>query len=97
MTSEDDFFVIRRFATLHTRVLLAKQAEISELEQRLDEMDKPSHKDFDNSTVLLDPNPNRVEVLNELWKALKEYGNQSLHYHPHAPNPFANVVSRTFN
>ncbi|KAH0544937.1 hypothetical protein FGG08_001017 [Glutinoglossum americanum] len=73
MTSEDDFFIIRRFATLNTRVLLAKQAEISELERRLDIADEPSEKDYDNSTVLDDRNIERQILLKELWVALKEY------------------------
>jgi hypothetical protein len=73
MTSEDDFFIVRRFATLNTRVLLAKQAEISELERRLDKADEPSEKDYDNSTVLNDMNTDRIMLLKELWTALKEY------------------------
>jgi hypothetical protein len=53
MTSEDDFFIIRRFATLNTRVLLAKQAEISQLERMLDDIDNPA-LNIDNSTYLDD-------------------------------------------
>ncbi|KAH0551403.1 hypothetical protein GP486_007381 [Trichoglossum hirsutum] len=72
MASEDDFFIIRRFAALNTRVLLAKQAEISRLEQQLDEMDDPALM-IDNSTFLGDMHPQRRALIERLWKELKEY------------------------
>jgi hypothetical protein len=72
MSSEDDFFLVRRFATLNTRVLLAKQAEISEFERQLDEMDNPA-RGGDNSTFLEDPQVDRKDLIKKLWKELKEY------------------------
>jgi hypothetical protein len=77
MASEDDFFIIRRFAALNTRVLLAKQAEISQFEKQLDKMDDPALK-IDNSTFLGDMHPERRTLIERLWKELKEYSKQSL-------------------
>ncbi|KAI9761703.1 MAG: hypothetical protein M1840_001734 [Geoglossum simile] len=72
MSSEDDFFLVRRFATLNTRVLLAKQAEISGYERQLDELDDPA-PDSDNSTFLEDPRPERKDLVKKLWRELKDY------------------------
>src|SRR5437868_4632427 len=40
IASEDDLFILRRFDTLNTRVALALQDEISELEEELGMLDK---------------------------------------------------------
>lgn len=39
ISSDDDFFILRRFATLNVRVALALQNEIVQLEKDLDELD----------------------------------------------------------
>ena len=75
MASDNDLFLVRRFATANTRVLLAKQAEIHSLEQMLNELDKPrvGEPAIDNSTVLDDQRLGRPQLINTLWKLLKEY------------------------
>lgn len=40
MAASSDFFVVRRFDRLHTRIILTLQAQASELERRLDNLDK---------------------------------------------------------
>ncbi|TDZ67894.1 hypothetical protein CTRI78_v002716 [Colletotrichum trifolii] len=40
VSSEDDFFLLRRFDTLNTRVALALQDEVSQLEEELGEFDQ---------------------------------------------------------
>ena len=55
MASDEAFFIVRRFGTLNTRVLLAMQDEISMLEEHLNFMDEEySRKDYtddvDNGT-----------------------------------------------
>lgn len=76
MASDNDFFVVRRFAAANTRVLLAKQAEIFDLERRLDDLDHPKlgeNPPMDNSTVLNDRRIGRPALLNDLFRVLKEY------------------------
>ena len=77
MASDNDFFVVRRFATLNTRMLLTKQTQIYKLEQQLNDLEKPWHdihsvKDHDNSTVMNDIYE-RERILENLWKKLKDY------------------------
>ena len=80
MSSDNDFFVARRFATLNTRVLLTKQAQIYELNRQLDKLEKPWHDihsakayNIDNSAVVGDHCSERGRILDRLWKALKDY------------------------
>ena len=75
MASDNDLFLVRRFTTLNTRVLLAKQAEIYNLERMLDGLDKPREGecDIDNSTVWNDQRTGRPQLINTLWALLKEY------------------------
>lgn len=76
MSSDTDFFVLRRFATLNTRVLLAKQAQIYHLGRILDDLDNPKDGELppiNNDTVLNDQRYGRNEILDELWRLLKEY------------------------
>jgi hypothetical protein len=40
MSSDDDFFVVRRFSTLTARVILALQDQLSELEEQLGSLEK---------------------------------------------------------
>ena len=81
MASEDDFFMVRRFATLNTRVILTKEAQIADLERQLEEKDlmkaPPGAAEYDNSTVLEDYTPDRQNLLARLWRELKEYSTSS--------------------
>ncbi|TDZ15183.1 hypothetical protein Cob_v012011 [Colletotrichum orbiculare MAFF 240422] len=55
VSSEDDFFLLRRFDTLNTRVALALQDEVSQLEEELGEFDQAtshvSGPDFNNGKL----------------------------------------------
>ena len=82
MASDNDFFIVRRFATLNTRMLLTKQAQIYELNRQLDTLEEHMHSIqsvelYDNSTVVKDAFPERGRILNVLWRELKEYSMES--------------------
>ena len=82
MASDNDFFVVRRFATANTRAILFKQARIFQLEKELERLDRPTKCSdqggfFDNSTVLKDPKPERGRKLEQLWNELKDYSKRS--------------------
>jgi hypothetical protein len=71
MASDQAFFILRRFGTLNTRVLLAMQDEIVELEDRLNFMDEEySRKDYtdavDNGTFRDDPFGDRRKLVQEI-------------------------------
>jgi hypothetical protein len=71
MASDQAFFILRRFGTLNTRVLLAMQDEIVELEDRLNFMDEEySRKDYteqvDNGTFRDDPFDDRRRLVQEI-------------------------------
>ena len=71
MASDNAFFVLRRFGTLNTRVLLAMQDEIVELEDKLNFMDEEySRKDYtynvDNGTFRDDPFNDRRELVTKI-------------------------------
>jgi len=80
MASSNDFFLLRRFGTLNTRVLLMMQDKISrkELElEALDEQARVSPDDLgDSSSFRYDPWPERERLLSELKSQLKEYSRQ---------------------
>ena len=77
MSSDDDFFVLRRFGKVGTRVLLSMQDQIVELEeglQREDEWCKTAPKDYaDNGTFRRDRNPQRRKILHDLSYMLERY------------------------
>jgi hypothetical protein len=68
--------VLRRFDKLNARVLLTLQAQLSELEERLEGLDsKCSAKDapdIDNGTCRADQ-PDRAEVIVQISSKLREY------------------------
>lgn len=69
VSSDDDFFVIRRFGDLNTRVTLLLQDEISQLEQELADLDdsqvKKEGPDIHNGTF-------RGEIGSERWNLLRK-------------------------
>ncbi len=71
MASDQAFFIVRRFGTLNTRVLLAMQDEIAELEDRLNFMDEEySRRDYtedvDNGTFRDDAFGDRKRLVQEI-------------------------------
>lgn len=77
MSTDDDFFAIRRFDRLHCRVLLTLQDHLVKLEDELDLLDgrlsEPAAKDVNNGSVRSDQ-PERVELLEKTAKKLSAYG-----------------------
>ena len=74
--SADEFFVIRLFGNLATRVILRMQWEISELEKELGRIDDHwmfrSQKDVNNGAFRRD-SEERKEVLDRIVERLKQY------------------------
>ena len=71
MASDKAFFILRRFGTLNTRVLLSMQDEIVELEDRINFMDEEySRRDYteevDNGTFRDDPFGDRRELITKI-------------------------------
>ena len=62
---------------MHARVLLQKQDELAEIEQRLNELDDNDVTAFFLNSRRLDGNDTRQALLDELAPKLKEYGKPS--------------------
>jgi hypothetical protein len=77
VSSDDDFFALRRFDRAHCRLLLTLQDQVAEIESELDLVDaRLSHRDaedVDNGTVRRDT-PERKEILARLHRKISEYG-----------------------
>ena len=69
--------MFRYFGRLHARVLLHKQDELAQLEQRLDELDRAESEVnpyFMTTNRRRGDNPQRQALLGEVEGKLKEYG-----------------------
>jgi hypothetical protein len=71
MASDQAFFILRRFGTLNTRILLAMQDEIVELEDRLNLLDEEASRketpdNVDNGTIRDDPFGDRRRLVTEI-------------------------------
>ena len=53
LDSDDSFGVYRKFGTLHSRLLLNKQDEVSKMEAKLEAMDKMDSEDDDGKGYLM--------------------------------------------
>ncbi|UPK95374.1 hypothetical protein LCI18_006309 [Fusarium solani-melongenae] len=76
LSSDPDFTIFRCFARLHTRVLLHKQDDLIELEQKLDQLDLSQSQA--NPYLLTtnrrrEANKDRQELLGKIEEKLKEY------------------------
>jgi hypothetical protein len=74
--SSDDFFVVRRFSSLATRLILRMQWEITKLENELAGMDKMRMFEIDqdvNNGAFEYDDEERKEVLDKLAERLKPY------------------------
>jgi hypothetical protein len=77
--------LFRRFGTLHSRALLYKQHELTELEARLDKLDRDDEEKEEtrwrNSHSINcengEGNEERKALLEEIIKKLEEYGTES--------------------
>lgn len=82
MSSDDDFFMIRRFEKLGARVILLMQYRIAKLEEELHVEDTQcARNDGDNGTFEGDPCKRRHEIMDELVWRLEHYRKPSLHAH----------------
>jgi hypothetical protein len=76
LTSDNDFFYLRRFGFLHARVLLALQDHIAVLEDELDRIDQHAGRkdnvDRHNGSFRQDDR-NRSNLISEIHVKLKEY------------------------
>lgn len=83
VASDEDFFVLRRFDRLHSRVLLALQADIAWLEESLDVLDArlsaKDARDVDNGSVREDQH-DRKALLSRISQQLRNYDTLLCHY-----------------
>ena len=75
--SDNDFLILRRFDVASTRVLLAMQDKISQLEEVLYTMDAqscvPDAPDLNNGSFRDEHNEDRGKIIGELKVSLLEY------------------------
>ena len=80
LASESNFLVFKRFNTADTRIALVLQDRVSELTERLKEVDEKysdkSAKDVNSSSLRRDQ-PDRKLLLQELHEALVKYSQSS--------------------
>lgn len=83
MNSSDNFLMCRRFAFLHSRVLLHRQDELAEMEKQLLAMDD---EDAENDKLALQSRrrddqrpdqPSRKSLMERIDNKLKDYGKTS--------------------
>lgn len=72
--SDNQFVLFRRFGHLHTRILLHKQDALTELEQRLTDLDTNDANQFFLHSRRSDRNAARLSLLDEIDVKLKDYG-----------------------
>lgn len=81
MSSDNDFFVLRRFGKVGARVLLYMQDQIVELEEELRKQDdfcKSAPKELaDSGTFRGDQNSKRRDIMRDLSVMLDRYRNNS--------------------
>lgn len=76
IASENDFFMLRRFASVSARIALSLQDQVVVLEERLNELDwnysRKEEEDVNNGSFR-DDDEERGEVLEELRVAILKY------------------------
>lgn len=74
MASDKNFVLFRRFAELHARILLYKQDELVEMEQRLDKLDAEEQTPYHLASRRDDRNHSRKALVSEIESKLSAYG-----------------------
>ncbi len=78
ISSDNDFFFLRRFGSLHARVLLALQDDIAVCEERLHAIDyeysRKEVQDIHNGSFRQEEVQERSDLVCSIRKKLKEYG-----------------------
>ncbi|CAG1982738.1 unnamed protein product [Fusarium graminearum] len=92
MSADKDFTMFRSFSRLHTRLLLHKQDELTELEQRLDELDQADSKVAPYLLITnrdVSGDTERRALLGEIEIKLNEYNKllEALMNHQERPEP----------
>jgi hypothetical protein len=76
IASENDFYIVRRFRSLNTRIALALQDQVSVLEEQLDELDKEYSRreavDLHNGSFR-DDRENRIALVEVICEKLMKY------------------------
>lgn len=74
MASDKNFAIFRRFGELHARLLLYKQDELVQLEQRLQDLDTAEQTPYFLSSRRDDTNIDRKALMAEIEARLPAYG-----------------------
>lgn len=87
LDSDDSFGLYRRFGTVHSRLLLNKQDEISKMEAKLEAMDRQDNADDNDKRYLMSREldldredfpaawgETRAQLMERLEKKVVEYG-----------------------
>lgn len=81
MSSDNAFYVFRRFSFLRARLLLLKQDRLTILEKRLKEVDAAETVPLFLGASREDENTERRQVLDEIDIALSDYGCSTFEAH----------------
>lgn len=73
LNADNDFAIFRCFGRLHARILLHKQAEITRLEERLDELDRSELNAFNLRSSREDTSRDRHQIIQESERKILEY------------------------
>ena len=77
VSSDEDFFVLRRFGSLTARVLLDLQDQLARLEENLEDIEQQVRQrdapDVHNGSFRQDPQAQRKEIIQEAQRVLREY------------------------
>ena len=77
VSSDEDFFVLRRFGTLSARVLLNLQDQLATLEGRLEGIEQQLRQrdtpDVNNGSFRQDSQAQRKDIISEAQRVLREY------------------------
>ena len=77
VSSDEDFFVLRRFGTLSARVLLDLQDQLARLEEKLEATEQHLRQrddlDVHNGSFRQETQAQRKEIISEAQRALREY------------------------
>lgn len=81
ISSDDDFFVVRRFSALTARIILALQDQLCEFEEGLEKLEK-SLKRFDspavhNGSFREEKRTDRMDLVWKINRTLREYSRLS--------------------
>ncbi len=77
VSSDEDFFVLRRFGTLSARVLLDLQDQLARLEEKLEATEQQLRQrdipDVHNGSFRRETQTERKEIISEAQRVLREY------------------------